>query len=77
MTEDQALQTRCCGPNGCGKVADDGSGSPMNQIRLCIGRRCMAWRWEHIDMGATSWIISDTDGFCGLAGRPLVKKETQ
>ena len=42
----------------------------------CIASRCMAWRWEPIDIEdavyghAASTNQSNRRGYCGLAGRP-------
>ena len=47
----------------------------------CVAYQCMAWRWHHEDtfIGETvggikiltngERIISETDGYCGLAGK--------
>lgn len=51
MTEEEARKTRCCGPQGCGKVQDydvhrNSVGDTIGQsfLRFCIGSACMAWR---------------------------------
>lgn len=54
-------------------MADVGSKYRMSPI--CIGRRCMAWRWvrTHINdpAGGPDLVESrDTYGYCGLAGVP-------
>ena len=80
MTEEEAKNTRCCGPNGCGEVRDSLRGAPENQERYCIGAACMAWRSEpgadrrrleaqnpRMPMGEIAKIES---GWCGLAGKP-------
>ena len=39
----------------------------------CIGSACMAWRWNLIPAylaGGTADGLSDTRGYCGLAGKP-------
>lgn len=39
----------------------------------CIGSACMAWRWQRISppgLMAGTGQYSDTDGYCGLAGKP-------
>ena len=62
MTEDQALTKDCCGPTGCGVW--------VNNRRLCIGTRCMAWRL-HGGVGPTGVPnVASTDGYCGIAGKP-------
>ncbi len=47
----------------------------------CMGEQCMAWRWNYEDMVIGETIsgvkiyangkthISETDGYCGLAGK--------
>lgn len=61
MTEDEAKSMRCCGPSSCGvkvELADE-----VDFVRLCIGAKCMAWRWL-----AQTDRQRDRDGFCGIAG---------
>jgi len=78
VTEEEAKTKRCCGPNGCGRLQDDLSGSPDNAPRYCIGSACMAWRHAPVsftqvnDNGKTVQIEgrSYTDFYCGLAGKP-------
>jgi len=44
MTEDQANNKRCCGPEGCGVVGNpDYEGGPCS--RWCVASLCMGWRW--------------------------------
>ena len=49
LTEDQAKDKRCCGPDDCGVRR------PLQSIeRYCIGSACMAWRlagleYEYVD----------------------------
>ena len=38
VTEKEAKNKRCCGPDGCGD-------KPAIGPRLCIGSYCMAWDW--------------------------------
>lgn len=80
MTEDQANLTRCCGPEGCG------GNSAGEAERYCLASRCMGWRWVIVTnpdyqppnfmMFPTKpgvghpYLQSNTDGFCGLAGKP-------
>jgi hypothetical protein len=54
VKESDAIEKRCCGPEGCGLPKND-----RDQRRYCLGSACMAWRW---------WSISDGLGRCGLAG---------
>jgi hypothetical protein len=68
VTEDEAKITRCCGPEGCGKVERtdlvynqaDTECVGFTTLRFCVGNACMAWRWT----GNATW-----DGYCGLAGQ--------
>jgi hypothetical protein len=76
VTEEQAKEKRCCGPEGCG-----GSlylHKSKSDERWCIGSLCMAWRHvgqigigpngerrnDNLD-GLTRWT---NVGRCGLAG---------
>lgn len=54
---------------------------PMRKSSHCIGSGCMAWRWRDIIVKEGSnmsmwphdppvWGKSETEGYCGLAGRP-------
>lgn len=81
MTEDDAENTRCCGPNGCGESRDDMKGSPDNAPRFCIGSSCMAWRWGEAGdphakdpkgrkRGGILLPRNLWPGYCGLAGKP-------
>lgn len=66
MTEEQAKTTRCCGPEGCGELQEEGR--YLAFTRLCIGSSCMAWRPTFViiwNVGAET-----TGGYCGLAGAP-------
>lgn len=36
--------------------------------RPCIASECMAWRFEDRPMGSD--ILSELEGYCGLAGKP-------
>ena len=36
----------------------------LKPVAYCRGDKCMMWRW-------TSDEISDRDGYCGLAGKPI------
>lgn len=73
MTEQEAKHTACCGliggidalllAGGRDDHTEDGTASP----RLCIGRHCMGWRWNHYTPQGEPVI---GHGYCGLAGRP-------
>ena len=56
VKQKSASEYRCCGPQGCGRLNNQGS------ERMCIGAQCMAW---HNDKD-----IADPEiyGYCGLAG---------
>lgn len=70
-TEQEARQTRCCGPEGCGKIAPQAEGGPWPPMwpRFCIASECMAWRWNEL-VTAHEPISDKTPGYCGLAGKP-------
>jgi hypothetical protein len=55
VTEKEAADMRCCGPEGCGI-----SKSSNHITRYCLVGRCMAWR-----------NIGPDIGYCGLAGIPI------
>jgi hypothetical protein len=74
LTEQQAENQRCIGPDNCGEERDG--------VRLCIASRCgMAWRWSGLavqHMGHTGFELGRAvaedhlhTGYCGLAGEPL------
>jgi hypothetical protein len=44
----------------CGPYRQKGDGS-QDLVKYCNGRYCMMWRW-----------VSNTKGYCGLAGKPVV-----
>lgn len=77
LTEDEARNRACCGPEQCGKYDPDVS------LRLCIGSACMAWRWNSSvwNKNTDAWlqpgerhenfeIRLNGFGHCGLAGAP-------
>jgi hypothetical protein len=51
-TEEAALKTRCCGPEGCGErtvsaTYTDPTGDKIEEYatyRTCVGSKCMAWK---------------------------------
>ena len=59
LTEEEAPNTRCCGPEGCGTKRRL-AGSSGNWERYCIASKCMAWKWDdgsqwsHCDIVAKS-----------------------
>lgn len=72
MTEEQAFQTRCCGPEGCGYP-----GTLPYPARWCIASQCMAWRWiSRLSVDNPSHTpgagqtIDRSHGYCGHAGQP-------
>lgn len=65
MTEDEARETRCCGPDHCGETH-----SP-DMRRYCVASKCMAWRWETVTKaGFVPHDIETDEGYCGLGGHP-------
>jgi len=80
MTEDEARQKRCCGPEGCGYpngldtvlAAESTIEIPT---RYCIASECMAWRCSEVWTGKEeadghpmdTTKDSNTHGYCGLA----------
>jgi len=72
MTEDEAKTKWCPYANG-------GMQTPTSTGRArwgCIASACMVWRWninyvskpDDTNFGRT--VVSKTDGYCGLAGKP-------
>lgn len=68
FTEKRAQAKRCCGPPGCGDQVHEDEIDP-NAARLCMGSRCMAWRWA-LRLPNDPELYSDSVGYCGLAGKP-------
>ena len=71
MTEAEAANKRCCGPEGCGRLHGQtyvaqttGGYARSGGERFCIGSACMAWRADP---------KKPDDGFCGLAGVVVVR----
>ena len=67
MTEQEA-KTKVC-PVGAMRGSYDGNWDRGH----CIGSACMAWRWdrEELESGTPGYTRkSETDGYCGLAGKP-------
>lgn len=69
-TVGDALNTRCCGPEGCGRRGS------YNE-RFCLADCCMAWRWAYkAKEGSPTGLFPDPPikyerldkGYCGLAG---------
>lgn len=75
MTEDEATQKQCCGPEGCGVHND----LPY-PARWCVGSPCMAWRWDltpakaaRLEGERTGTLVKEpivASGYCGLVGAP-------
>lgn len=60
-TEEEVLDTRCCGPQGCGEERPIDPDEPEGaKARFCIGDACMGLR-----------ISTRGAPYCGLAGKPL------
>lgn len=82
VTEKEAIDRRCCGPEGCGtRLAV--SGTSEMHFRYCVGPKCMAWqkhdqigigpngeKRDHDLDGRTMWVDR---GYCGLAPRSYQK----
>lgn len=82
MTEDEAKQRMCCGPQVVAMAivitAPTGTVEVLPDAGRCIGSACMAWRWrieefeaaqEHFDLCAPPGSTGPViEGFCGLAG---------
>lgn len=64
MTEAEAREKRCCGPEGCGIVPR----SSLNSGRRCVGSNCMAWRWEATKISGEP-AGRNPEGYCGLCDR--------
>lgn len=74
LTEKEAEETRCCGPEGCGRgVSVKRNDAPTGAIHYCIGSECMGWRWtsEMFDGPDSYRAEPGPKGYCGLAGLPL------
>lgn len=76
LTEAQARDKRCCGPEGCGETRWL-DGRPLG--RFCIGSACMAWEWDRApgeslfdpatgDRAGHRRSQEDATGYCGLVG---------
>jgi len=71
MTEAEAkkkwcFESRCAGDHG---NRDADGGRPKGN---CLGSGCMAWRWVWVRNRGDSipeFVQSETDGFCGRAGK--------
>ena len=70
MTEDEAKEKRCCGPEGTGLI-------DSYQQRYCIASDCMAWHWNR-NPDHAKWHIKRPkhlqleDGYCGLTSEVKV-----
>lgn len=69
LTEKEAAD-RWCPLTRCAGDADnrEADGDPLDGA-LCIGSKCMAWRWSNQDTGPTG----DATGFCGAFGSPQLR----
>lgn len=66
-TEKEARGIVCCGPENCGVFLE------IDEVRVCCGSQCMAWRWSETMVKGPDSYISEPGpkGYCGLAGKPL------
>lgn len=39
-------------------------------LAFCLASKCMAWRWAKATDYDGEVLVSDLDGYCGLAGKP-------
>lgn len=51
VTEQDAKNKRCCGPDGCGDVKRGVTGMRASDERFCIGSECMGWIVTHPGKG--------------------------
>ena len=81
MTEGEAKQKRCGGPDGTGTTINPSSGQNMKGVivegcmpRWCIASDCMMWQWNigiNRELAATGDINRDDyEGYCGLINKP-------
>lgn len=45
LTETDAREMRCCGPDGCGQFRYPPIEGTRSHERYCVASKCMAWRW--------------------------------
>jgi hypothetical protein len=65
-TEEEAFSTICCKP---------GAEHDPRMKGTCVGRGCMAWRWEpagDVTIRQSGKPGVARRGYCGLAGKPEV-----
>jgi hypothetical protein len=82
IIEENAGLIRCCGP--CPEVTGNAELAEGVLEYMCSGRLCAGWRWVYVpnpdfvenqlhypnQRSIPTYIKSDTEGYCGLAGRP-------
>lgn len=77
-TAELAQQTRCCGPDGCGRLVEGDLAMrepkrwPHGPGRYCIGTGCQAWRFIAVVVTGSqgTQTMLSKEGYCGLAGIP-------
>lgn len=66
MTEDEA-KTRWCPMYPVGVDLRVTASTNLQYRSNCIGAACMMWRWDHFRKNGEPF---NTNGYCGIAGKP-------